>query len=221
MDGGLGGIDLPTAIRALGIVSGPDGAILDRIHRADVGLALWLRSLPPAIDVWLRTLAPQCLPDGRVLALLNDLPAAVSSLFERTPPTESSLLLQADVVALARRYAALAGCGTVDVRLEALSSDACWKFHRDSVELRLLTTYRGPTTQFVAPIDAAQAVAEQRAFSGRIIDQPRDSVALFKGALDGRTGVVHRSPPIEGREITRLLLCVNRLSAASPELWGA
>jgi len=49
---------------------------------------------------------------------------------------------------------------------------------------------------------------------------PAFAVALFKGeqAAEG-TGVLHRSPPIAGTGMTRLVLCVDGPSAASPPLW--
>lgn len=209
----------PSESKGRGIVAGPDRAILGRIRQDAIGLALWRRRPSALLPVWLRTLPDRQLPDGRVLARVDDLPAAVASAFERTPAGAAARALQADIVDLARLFAEIARSPIVDVRIEAVTDDACWKFHRDQVELRLLTTYRGPTTQFVSPIHADAALREQRAFDGPVMHQPPDSVAIFKGASRGDVGVVHRSPPIAGQGIARLLLCVNQPSAASPDLW--
>ena len=119
-----------------------------------------------------------------------------------------------------RRLPASPRSDLVDVRLERVSHDSCWKFHRDFVEARLLTTYRGPGTEWVQPIHAERALRAQKRFKGPLEHVRGNDVALFKGNCAGPgSGIVHRSPPIAGTGCTRLLLALNRQSAASPEPW--
>ena len=109
----------------------------------------------------------------------------------------------------------------VDVRLERISHDSCWKFHRDCVEARLLTTYCGSATEWVQPIHAEQALREQKSYNGPLERLRVHDVAIFKGNRAGpNSGIVHRSPPIVGTGQTRLLLCLNKRSVASPEPWS-
>ncbi|MDE1148599.1 MAG: DUF1826 domain-containing protein [Azospirillaceae bacterium] len=206
---------------ASGIAEGAEARVLARVADPSVGLALWRRDLMPgaALDPWLDALPPDRLPQARFLARLGDVAAALAPSLAGTgaPPA-----LMVDVVDLCARFLAVAGGEWVDVRLEAVVGDACWKFHRDHVALRLITTYRGPGTQVVAPIDADRALAEQRRYGGPLYQMPRHAVALFKGCGPGGCdggGVVHRSPPVAGTGAVRLVLCLNLPSAASPEAW--
>jgi len=208
------------APQAPGIARGQSISVLRRIHDPAVALALWERKLSRAFALWLDTLAPDRLPHGRVLAGTADAHAALAAILHRsaTPDHPMARLLLADAAMLARRFAAVAGSDTIDIRLEAVRHDACWKFHVDDVKFRLLTTYRGPGTQTVSPAHAGDALARQRDYTGPLDEIPPRNVALFKGARSG-AGVVHRSPPITGSGIVRLVLCVNLPSAASPPAW--
>jgi hypothetical protein len=86
--------------------------------------------------------------------------------------------------------------------------------HRDCVKARLITTYRGPGTEWVTAENAAKALSMQQDFDGALFHVPTRSVAIFKGCFGGReAGVHHRSPRISGSGMTRLFLCVN---AAGP-----
>ncbi len=104
-------------------------------------------------------------------------------------------------------FAQVAQCSRIECRLEWIHDDACSKFHRDNVKIRLLSTYVGPGTVFVSPHDACDALSAQHRYSGRIIAAPRGSVVIMRGGKDG--GVVHRSPAIEGAAFTRILLCLD------------
>ena len=136
------------------------------------------------------------------------------------PPGDMRDLLVVDVDDLVSAFAGIARSDLVDVRLERVSHDSCWKFHRDFVEARLLTTYRGPGTEWVQPTHAERALRAQRRFKGPLEQISGNDVALFKGNRGGPgSGIVHRSPPIAGTGCTRLLLALNKPSTASPEPW--
>lgn len=212
----------PPAVHAARTVRGRWPDTLTKIMEADVSLALWDRRLPVELEDWLLSLPAQCLPSGRVLVTQESLSEAVGAvlLASGTPCGAQAAALVDDIRDLAARYAVLADCNIVDVQLEVIRHDACWKFHRDRVPLRLLTTYLGPGTQVVAPDHADQALARQKAYDGPITSIPLGAVAAFKGDRDGAgTDPVHRSPPIAGTGQIRLVLCLNQPSAASPEIW--
>ncbi len=203
------------------IARGPDPEVLGQIEDRSIELALWTRSLLPVLGDWLDSEDPSQLPDDRRLVRLTDLRAAVTDMIK--PQGKSRIvrgLLADDVIDLARRFAAIAKSDIVDIRLEVIRHDACWRFHRDATPLRLLTTYRGPGTQLPPPDQAERALREQRDCQGPLENLPRHAVALFKGDPDGAgLRVLHRSPPIAGREIARFFLCLNLPSNASSELW--
>ncbi len=195
---------------------------LGAIARPDVELVIWRRSLPLCLQTWLEQLDATLLPDLRVLVQPKDLVRAMEPFLNECglPEGEMRALLVCDVGNLVSAFARIARTDLVDVRLERVSGDACRKFHRDFVAARLLTTYRGPATEWVQPRHAETALRAQKSFKGPIEHLGAQDVAIFKGSCAGPgSGIVHRSPPIAGTGRTRLLLCLNTPSAASPEPW--
>jgi Protein of unknown function (DUF1826) len=197
---------------------------LRRINDPATDLVLWRREIPDAVHRWLEALPARRLPQGRVLVTPATIAAALAELFadSGTPAGEGARLLALDVVDLALRFAAIVGCETLDVNLEAIiDRNGCWKFHRDHVPVRLLTTYRGPGTQLVSARYARRALHEQQMYHGPLTELAAGTVAMFKGSSTGIVGGgVHRSPPIAGAGIARLVLKVNLPSAASPPPWA-
>jgi hypothetical protein len=192
---------------------GPEA--LASIARADTHLAIWRRAADHPIrkiTPWLDALAPEHLPEGRFLASLAEVPkrlAILCDLVELADCTERMALIS-DVANLATRFAAQARVDWVDLKLEAMDHDSCWRFHRDHVGFRLNATYRGPGTEWVPAADGVRALRSQRRYRGPLHALPRYGAGLFKGvSLVGKQAIVHRSPPIEGRGVTRLFLCLN------------
>lgn len=205
------------------IARGRTAACLRSIHEPEIELVLWERPPMPGLAGWLDALPDAVLPDGRVLVSPADLEPAIASIFEAsgTPPDAMRDLLAADVAALARLFAGMMAVPLVDIRLETVRHDACWKYHRDCVPARLITTYRGPGTEWVPPRLGPLALARQRGFRGPVERFPPYAVGLFKGSCaPPASGIVHRSPPIRGRGIARLVLCLNLETAASPDAWS-
>ena len=158
------------------------------------------RRVPEGIPQWLDALSPEELPTARFVA-------PVERVADKLPK-DCVPWLRMDIVALARIFAARAACSELEVRLECIDDDACSRFHQDHVPMRLLSTYRGPGTQWVPPAEADLALRRQRDFRGSVHEMPRFSVGVFAGRRDTSGGVVHRSPPIFGTNLTRLLLCL-------------
>lgn len=196
---------------------------LAAIDRPGTQLVIWRRARPLRLQTWLDHLEASCLPDTRIFVRPRDLRPALQPHLDAcgVPPGEMRDLLIRDVDDLVSTFAMITRTDFVDVRLERVSDDACWRFHRDCVEARLLTTYRGPATEWVQPVHAECALREQKRFKGPLEHLRTHDVAIFKGSCAGPgSGIVHRSPPIAGTGRTRLLLCLNTRSAASPEAWS-
>ncbi|MBC8188689.1 MAG: DUF1826 domain-containing protein [Proteobacteria bacterium] len=199
---------------------GPEG--LAAINNPGTELVVWRRALPLCLQTWLERMDASRLPDIRVLVRPNDLRRAVEPRLNDCglPPGDMRNLLLSDVDDLVSAFARITQSDLVNVRLERVSHDACWRFHRDCVEARLLTTYRGPATEWVRPIHAEQALRRQKRFKGPLERLHIHDVAMFKGnCAETGSGIVHRSPPIAGTGQTRLLLCLNKRTAVSPEPW--
>ena len=196
---------------------------LASIKDPDTELVIWQRSLDPILQDWINKMDSASLPDLRILAKPDEFRPALESLLDacdfRTGDMRDRLV--ADVNDLVIAFANIIRGDYVDVRLESVSHDACWKFHRDYVETRLVTTYRGPATEWVRHAHAEQAMHEQREFDGPLEHFGKGDVAIFKGSCaSANRGIVHRSPPIAGTGLTRLLLCLNQRTDTSPDPWA-
>lgn len=121
--------------------------------------------------------------------------AAVAALGQ-IPPA-----LAQDIRSLALRFAALMGVPAVRLRLEGVTTNACRKVHTDYTDVRLITTYFGPGTDYVPSGGSAEAL--ERISTGH--------VALFKGRLfgEGHAPCLHRSPPVGDTGERRLVLVID------------
>ena len=196
------------------IVEGENGAILDRLADDGVALAIWHRRSPQGLADWLDALPADRLPEGHFVGPAACVPARLAALCELVEiadgPERRSLI--GDIARLARLFAARIGSPDVDLRLEAVDHDSCWRFHRDHVGYRLNATYRGPGTQWPPLEHAARALRAQRRYRGPLNEMPRFAAGLFKGVQRAGAGaVVHRSPPVAGSGQTRLFLCLNEV----------
>jgi hypothetical protein len=194
--------------------------ILHSIRKPSVALALWHRPLPPGLEKWLLSLLPDQLPQGRVIAVRGMFERALDQILRvsATPRSKEAFHFVSDVVKISTLFADIAETNLVDIGLNMVVHDSCWKFHRDHVRYRALTTYFGPSTEYVSQEDANRAVTEQKSYGGVIHHIPRHAVTIFKGAKDALgKGVVHRSPPINTTGQKRLVLTLNIPGRTSPE----
>ena len=175
-------------------------------------LAIWRPSAPAGLAEWLDGLRPAQLPEGQFVAAPGHATAPLQRLADAvalSASPERDWLID-DIAMLVDLFARIARCAAVNVRLEAIDHDACWRFHRDYVGLRLNTTYRGPGTQWLPPERAEAALRAQRRYRGPLNELPRFSVGLFKGVVQaGNDAIVHRSPPVARHRLTRLFLCLD------------
>lgn len=196
------------------VVEGDGQPVLATLEEPAVTLAVWRRSLPVPLADWLDSLPPEQLPEAQFAgpaACVARRATAVCDLVG-LPDSAERRALVGDIAALAQAFAALVRSPDIDLRLEAVDHDSCWRFHRDHVGLRLNTTYRGPGTQWLPPEHAPRALKAQRRYRGPLNEMPRFAVGLFKGVeRAGADAVVHRSPPVVGTGQTRLFLCLNEV----------
>lgn len=92
-----------------------------------------------------------------------------------------------DIAHLIRSFVRQFGLARANLRVEVVNKVSCPKFHCDTLHVRLITTYSGPTTQYVHR-DAPET----------ILDAPQGSLVFLKGHLHPTFGdrVHHRSPPM-------------------------
>ena len=203
------------------IVSRPNR--LAKIMDAQVQLAVWRRASPPKFVATLSdpSIAPAHLPRYEGLVAASHASQAVREGLRaqrKLVLTDSDVdELVDDVCQLVRLFAKLTKSKKVFVKLECLADNGCQFWHQDSVSFRLVTTYRGPCTEWVHP-DVSKATLRRRSADCKDAQSLcHHDVALFKGrgetahgdALLNQPGIVHRSPHIAGSGVHRVVLVLD------------
>lgn len=164
------------------------------------------REIPQHVTDWLEALPEENLPKGRVILPTQALPDAVLHLCDMVgmPTGAERSWFQEDVIRLAETFAELMEAPFLRMRLDVVNTNACRKFHVDNIVARLICTYRGTGTQYGVVVD--------NALPDPIETVKRGSPILLRGHLwpeEPRSGLHHRSPPIEGTGETRLVLVLD------------
>lgn len=177
--------------------------------KTPIDAAIWTRSLPIAITDWLESIPVAQLPEGRYILTPEDVMACVTGLFAGrglvTTPALTWFIEDAENLAHCVRE--IAGTEWVRLRLEKVDDNACSRLHIDNVVARMICTYRGPGTQLGLEASAPDDIQTV----------PTGMPVLLKGKLwpgERSPALWHRSPPVKGTGITRLVLV---LEGASPE----
>ena len=170
-----------------------------------IALALWERDLPDPLLKELNSLDLNAVDD---LDVTLDVSASAltlaASLLASGYSEVLAGLLAADMMPLARALGTLVDVPRVRMRLEVVETDSCRKFHADYVTQRLLVSYRGPATQWVHVGDP-EAIGQART----------GDAAILKGRLlMDEPAILHRSPPIAGTGVQRILLTIDTPRAA-------
>lgn len=194
---------------AFGQLTDSSAEILEHWNDPDVTLALWQRSLDPTIVAQLDRLSFEELPNFTLILRSVDAPAALSDMLSAfaLPAEHLAESLAADLAMQTSIFARLTESDELELRLEAIKTDACKRFHYDNYRARLVSTYTGPGTVYVPGSHARAALEHQGSYSGPIHEMPRFAVGLFKGAKSPDGGLVHRSPRLEGTGRYRLFFC--------------
>ncbi len=112
--------------------------------------------------------------------------------------------LENDISDLATRFAEMMRTPYLRLRLDAISTNACRKFHIDALYARLICTYRGTGTQYGFSTDGLDPT--------RVFTVATAAPMVMRGTLWPQTppsGLLHRSPPIAGSGETRLVLVLD------------
>ncbi|MGX0878032.1 hypothetical protein ACSSV4_002728 [Roseovarius sp. MBR-154] len=181
---------------------------LDVISRSGVAAALWQRRVDPDWQAWVDGLAPATLPQLRVILrpdMVRDAAGAACDMAGLDESAARTWLVE-DIGMLADHFAGLMQARFLRLRLDVIQTDACRRFHIDAVPARLICTYRGTGTQYGVSVDGE--------VPHRVFTTPTGVPLVLRGTLwpgDPSSGLLHRSPPIEGRGETRFLLVLDPL----------
>ncbi|WP_079437348.1 DUF1826 domain-containing protein [Zoogloea sp. LCSB751] len=200
------------------VITSNPAALID-IFQPDVQLAVWQRPIDQAIADYLEANRPHL---GR--GLRSSLAADECPHLAELPVAPGRDALAADMGRLAELLRDLLDCPHIGLRLEVIGRAMCPRFHVDRVGIRLLCTYRGPGTEWIADTGANRArlgsgacgvpddVSGLMGADTRIESIASFSVALLKGSLwqgNAGRGIIHRSPAVPVDALPRVVLALD------------
>ena len=183
----------------------------------DPGCAVALCQRQPDRNVleWLERLDSDRLPKARVILppdRINDALEQICDISD-TPDCEKRKRLIDDVTKLAKVFADLMKTAHLRLRFDVVTTNSCKKFHIDRITARLLCTYRGTGTQYGVSIDGPEP--------DHILTVPTGSPSVLRGSLwpeTPKSGILHRSPPIEGTGEYRSILVLDPIFDLEKEM---
>lgn len=195
-----------TTLQPAGVSIASDPRGLQAFRDPACAAAIWQRDMPAEVKTWLAALDPSVLPNARVVVQTGDVKEVVGHICDIAGMAQGPHLdwLAQDISGLAAQFASLMHCDYLRLRLQAISTNACRKFHVDAITGRLVCTYRGRGTQY--------GTSEQGEDPNHIFNVSSGSPILLRGSLwppVPAAGLLHRSPPIEGTGETRLVLVLD------------
>ncbi|MEO1343232.1 MAG: DUF1826 domain-containing protein [Pseudomonadota bacterium] len=187
---------------------------LKAIHKPGCAAAIWQRSPTADFQHWIDNMDPEHLPKTRLIVAPDKVRDALqkTTLMCGTPNCPECGMLVDDISALAMIFADVMKADYIRLRLDVINTNACRKFHIDAVTARLVCTYRGTGTQYGISTDGAEP--------SRIFTVPSCAPIILRGTAwptKPKSGLLHRSPPIEGTDETRLLLVLDPVKDPEPE----
>ena len=183
----------------------------------DPGCAVALCQRQPDRNVleWLERLDSDRLPKARVILPPDRISEALEQICDisDTPDCAERNRLIDDVTELAKAFADLMKAAHLRLRLDVVKTNSCKKFHIDRITARLLCTYRGTGTQYGFSIDGPEP--------DHILTVPTGSPIVLRGSLwpeTPKSGILHRSPPIEGTGEYRSILVLDPIFDLEKEM---
>lgn len=112
--------------------------------------AIWRRQPLSGFQSWIDHLDPGSLPRARVILRPHLVPETVESLCSAVdiPAGPESRRLVDDMSALADTFSGITDAPFLRLRLDAVKTNSCRRFHIDAVTTRLICTYPGTGTQY-------------------------------------------------------------------------
>ncbi len=198
---------------------GNEPSVLAQALHDGVNLAVWQRELSLELSAFCQTVAanPAPLAESLVLDVTKDAATTLGSFATAYRGLDGYPAFIDDVTWLTDAFACLVGARRVGIRLRLLDKAMCPRFHVDHVPLRLITTYVGTGSHWLREgAMPRQRLGDPAAepVQAKMIEQLQTgAVALFKGEKwqgNEGAGIVHRSPPSDGRR--RLILTLDWLA---------
>jgi len=210
--------DVAAVARSSSVVS-TRADVFDALAADHVNVACWLRDLPQPVAKACEAIALAGIDEVDVTDRPSRLPLEHAL---RPFAGAAHAWLHRDLERAVALVSRAARARALRFTFGSVAHDKCRKFHCDMLRYRLVTTYAGPGTEWLADEDvdrdALARLIPCAETSNRLVVRAPGSVnrahagdvLLMKGAMDARCGgAVHRSPPIEASGERRLFLAIS------------
>ncbi|WP_298185715.1 DUF1826 domain-containing protein [uncultured Pseudomonas sp.] len=202
-------------------VSSEQIEVLGEVLRDEVNLAVWQRQLPAPVSDFATALLAQGEPLGHAIVLELGNPEStpnLSGLVDRYRDLPGQAAFVADIRWLVSAFACLFDAKRIGLRLRILDNAMCPRFHVDHVPVRLITSYAGAGSEWLAEgVMARRRLGDPAAepSDAALIERAKaGDVLLAKGERwigNEGAGLIHRSPSPALAE-RRLLLTLDWLA---------
>ncbi|MDX1298642.1 MAG: DUF1826 domain-containing protein [Pseudomonas sp.] len=211
----------PVLRQPLQQMAGERVEVLGEVLRDEVNLAIWQRQIPPSVSQFATALLVResSLGHSIVLELATpESPVDLSGLLEGCGDLPGQAAFLEDLRWLVSAFACLFDAQRIGLRLRILDKAMCPRFHVDHVPVRLITSYAGAGSEWLAEglmarrrlgdpaAEPSDAALIQRAKAGHVLLAKGERWIGNEGG-----GLIHRSPsPALGER--RLLLTLDWLA---------
>lgn len=201
--------------------AGSDPSALATIYNDSTNIAIWQREQHDTLEAYAQAWsAQQPSHTPKVMLSLSNMNSQLETLL---PDLDGKALFKEDIALLVDMFACLFDLGQVGLRLTPLTKAMCPRFHVDNIPCRLVTSYGGLGTQWLAEDNlnrqflgrGANGLSDDESGIMKQCDKIQQlatqDVAILKGSgWEGNEhfGIVHRSPALAAGQ-TRLLLTLD------------
>ena len=179
------------------------------IRDPDYAAVLCQRQMSSGALAWLASLGPACLPKARVILRPDRVHSALVQICDmsriRFCVERDAFIAHAQQLSDAFMHVMKAPY--LRLRFDVISHNACNRFHVDAMTARLICTCRAAGTQY----GLANAAGDPET----VHTVPTGAAIVLRGKgwpPKAKVDLVHRSPPIQGRGQTRLVLVLDPIA---------
>ena len=190
--------------------------ILSTIHNDDKNIAIYERDISH-LNNEIEVLSSQA-TEFRYNGKVQEISKRIKEAFCKQCPK-----LYLDFIELIELFKDVTGAEEFKFFIHTVTTDMCRKFHTDINDLRMLCTYAGPGTLWVAEDDnsskSQSSSHEVNIVKDSIHQVKTGNVVILKGALYPNSNpAIHKSPSILKNGVTRLLLRID--TNETSKLWS-
>ncbi len=217
-------LNVPKRLNARRSVIGEHPASFIDLYQEDTNIVIWQRKLNDALQESVARFLTTNTYFKSVMTVTPD--STYEAVIEALGRFDGADVISEDVALLVDMFCCLFELKRAGLRFSVLNQAMCPRFHVDKVPCRLITTYQGVATEWLADKDVDRSKlgagnlgkvdAESGLYrSSRDIQQlNQGDVALLKGELwvgNENAGLVHRSPAVADKQ-PRLMLTLDFIS---------